>query len=95
MKATGIIIANVVAVDHNTVKFVFDFDDPVYSDTKQVNYVYGKAYYNSVPGLKAFIDDIAATSFTLSTADVLAPVSITMADQGNAEDFIKINVYNP
>ena len=95
VKATGIIIANVVAVDHNTVKFAFDFDDPVYSDTKQVNYVYGKAYYNSVPGLKAFIDDIAATSFTLSTADVLAPVSITMADQGNAENFIKINVYNP
>ena len=95
VKATGIIIAKVVAVDHNTVKFAFDFDDPVYSDTKQVNYVYGKTYYNNVPGLKAFIDDIAATSFTLSTADVLAPVSITMADQGNAENFIKINVYNP
>lgn len=95
VKATGIIIANVVAVDHNTVKFVFDFDDPVYSDTKQVSYVYGKTYYNNVPGLKAFVDDLAATTFKLSTADLLAPVSITMADQGNADSFIKINVYNP
>lgn len=95
VKATGIIIANITRVDHNTVKFSFDFDDPVYSDTKQVSYVYGKTYYNNVPGLKTFIDDLAATSFSLTTTDLLAPIAITMADQGNAESFIKINVYNP
>jgi len=95
VKATGIIIANITRVDHNTVKFSFDFDDPVYSDTKQVSYVYGKTYYNNVPGLKTFIDDLAATTFSLTTTDLLAPIAITMADQGNADSFIKINVYNP
>lgn len=91
----GILIANVVKVDNNSVTFSFDFDDPIYSDSKQVNYVYGLSYYNNVAGLKKFIDDMASTTFTLSTADLLAPTTINMVDQSNADNFITVNVYTP
>ena len=48
---------------------------------------YGDRYGNACPSIKDFINALSASTVNLSAASLLAPVAITIADSGNANNY--------